>query len=121
MDTGANNFHLKTSSPGSPAIDKGVNSYVSGVERVPSVDFEGDSRPIDGDGVGGAVTDIGYDEATASCTAPAADAGPDQEVCAASTSLAGNNASPGTGTWSVVSGTGAPSASANDPATRSPA
>lgn len=38
---------------------------------------------------------------------PAANAGPDQQVCSAATTLAGNTPlSPATGTWTVVSGTG---------------
>jgi gliding motility-associated-like protein len=52
--------------------------------------------------------------------APAASAGPDQQLCtpALSTMLAGNSATfPGFGTWSVVSGTGT-FANANDPTTQ---
>jgi gliding motility-associated-like protein len=35
-----------------------------------------------------------------------ANAGPDQTICAASTSLAGNNPATGTGVWTLISGTG---------------
>lgn len=54
-------FHLVT---GSPAIDLGANSVMhGGKEWVPAKDFEGDDRPVDGDGQGDAVTDVGHDEA----------------------------------------------------------
>jgi hypothetical protein len=59
VDTTTFNFHLKTSLPISPAIDKGVNNFGS-PERVPTVDFEGTSRPQ------GAQVDAGFDEAGAS-------------------------------------------------------
>ena len=39
-----------------------------------------------------------------SCTVPTANAGPDQGVCGAVATLAGNTATPGTGTWTQVSG-----------------
>jgi gliding motility-associated-like protein len=41
-----------------------------------------------------------------SATAVTAAAGPDQSICSNSTVLAGSNPSPGTGLWTVVSGTG---------------
>ena len=83
---GSNNFHLKTTTsplPRSPAIDFGVNSYVDGgLEWVPGTsntrgcpdlcapqgDFEGDPRPVDGDGDSTATTDAGYDEAASVAT-----------------------------------------------------
>ncbi|MEK6303384.1 MAG: C25 family cysteine peptidase [Acidobacteriota bacterium] len=63
VNPAVNDFHLKTLPPLSPATDKGTNSFVSGQERVPAVDFEGDLRPKDGDNDTVATTDIGYDEA----------------------------------------------------------
>ena len=63
----ASDFHLKTTSPISPAIDKGIDSFISGsLEWVPDIDFFGNARPLDGDGDGTATTDIGYHEAAAS-------------------------------------------------------
>lgn len=53
-------FHLADRSP---AIDRGVNSFShDGKEWVPIVDFEGETRPIDGDAQAGAITDAGFDE-----------------------------------------------------------
>lgn len=58
----AADFRLATDSP---AIDRGLDSLeLNGRERVPVVDFEGETRPQDGTGDGIEVTDIGYDEAT---------------------------------------------------------
>lgn len=48
---GANNFHLLA---GSPAIDAGSSGA-----GVPTHDFDGNARPLDGDGVGGAAYDMG--------------------------------------------------------------
>jgi hypothetical protein len=54
----ATDFHLKTSFPPSPAIDKGLASFLdAGKEWVPTTDYDGDVRP---QGFG---TDIGFDEA----------------------------------------------------------
>ncbi|MCP4259680.1 MAG: right-handed parallel beta-helix repeat-containing protein [Planctomycetes bacterium] len=48
-------FHLQA---GSPCIDAGEN----GAPGIPSTDFEGDSRTIDGNGDGSSVADMGADE-----------------------------------------------------------
>src|SRR5262249_5283637 len=64
VNASANDYHLKTSVPISPAIDKGTNNFGS-PELVPSTDFEGNPRPQDGDGDATATVDIGYDEAPA--------------------------------------------------------
>ena len=54
-DPSHGDFHL---SPNSPCIDKGLNS----APNLPSGDFEGNSRKIDGDGDGNATVDMGADE-----------------------------------------------------------
>ena len=51
-------------SSGSPAIDTGLNTAPS----APSTDFEGDSRPFDGNNDGTATIDIGIDEFTGAAT-----------------------------------------------------
>ena len=65
-------FHLRTTPPISPAIDKGTSTCACGVpERVPANDFEGDARPQDGNGDAVATHDIGYDEAAPAVGPPA--------------------------------------------------
>ncbi|MCP4543949.1 MAG: right-handed parallel beta-helix repeat-containing protein, partial [Chloroflexi bacterium] len=54
-DAGNGDFHLQ---PGSPCIDKGDNS----APYLPSTDFEGNARIMDGDGIPGAVVDMGIYE-----------------------------------------------------------
>jgi|GEM_PF-2917372 len=53
VDSAAGDYHLRG---GSPAIDAGSNI------GAPSLDFEGDVRPVDGDGDGVDTVDIGADE-----------------------------------------------------------
>jgi nitrous oxidase accessory protein NosD len=53
-NAGAGDFHLQ---PGSPAIDAGINS------GTPQADFDGVARPLDGNGDGIAVIDLGAYEA----------------------------------------------------------
>ena len=65
---GASDFHLRTTAPISPAIDRGLGSFpdpVSGPDWVPAIDFDGNARPQDGDSAGGAAVDIGFHEAVA--------------------------------------------------------
>jgi parallel beta-helix repeat protein len=50
IDPAVNDYHLKASSP---CIDTGTNM------GAPTEDIEGNSRPIDGNGIPGAVTDMG--------------------------------------------------------------
>ena len=54
---GGEDFHLQ---PGSPCIDAGTNSPAGGL---PPTDLDGNSRPVDGNGDGTAVADIGAYEA----------------------------------------------------------
>ena len=65
---GASDFHLRTTAPISPAIDRGLGSFpdpVSGPDWVPAIDFDGNARPQDGDSAGGAAVDIGFHEVVA--------------------------------------------------------
>jgi parallel beta-helix repeat protein len=54
-------FHLKS---GSPAVDVGTNT------GAPASDIDGDSRPLDGNGDGIAVVDMGADEVSGGDTTP---------------------------------------------------
>jgi parallel beta-helix repeat protein len=67
---------------GSPAIDSGDNTAPS----LPVIDLDGYARIFDGDGVGGAVIDIGALEF--SNRPPTANAGPDQTVAITTNCLA---------------------------------
>jgi len=55
VNPGSNDFHLQSSSP---CIDQGTN----GAPALPTYDFEGDQRKIDGDNNGSAIVDMGTDE-----------------------------------------------------------
>jgi hypothetical protein len=55
VDGGNGHCHL---SPDSPCIDTGTND----AQNLPSNDFEGDDRILDGDGNGEAIVDMGVDE-----------------------------------------------------------
>ena len=64
----ASDFHLRTTAPISPAIDRGLGSFpdpASGPDWVPAIDFDGNARPQDGDNAGGSAVDIGFHEAVA--------------------------------------------------------
>ncbi len=67
----AGSYHLRATSP---CIDAGTN----GASGLPSTDFEGDTRVLDGNGDGSAIVDIGADEYRN--LPPTADAGDDQTV-----------------------------------------
>jgi len=72
VDYAANDYHLQ---PYSLCIDVGTDLYVG----IVPFDFDGDLRPLDGDGDESARVDIGADEVV---PPPVADAGPDQLVSA---------------------------------------
>jgi serine protease len=57
VDASQNDYHLQA---GSPAIDAGT------AQTAPSIDFDGNARPVDGDGDGTATVDIGAFEFRAS-------------------------------------------------------
>jgi hypothetical protein len=53
VDAAGGNFHIRRG----PAVDAGTNT------GAPAVDFDGDARPVDGNGDGVAIVDMGADEA----------------------------------------------------------
>ena len=129
---------LSASQPSSPQIGTWtILSAVNGNGPIPFGSFNNVNDPnaqICGLGVGvhtlqweiynGPCDNDSHDEVTVSVfdiSAPAADAGADQELCGdgSSTSMSGNAAVfPGVGTWSVLSSPGQPViANANDPLT----
>ena len=61
VDPAAANLHLR---PGSPAVDTGLNA------GAPATDIDGDPRPLDGNGDGVVVVDIGADEVGGGDTRP---------------------------------------------------
>src|SRR6185503_16235615 len=66
VNSSTDDCHLRTTSPISPATDRGSNSSISltgAPARVPTVDYEGTTRPLDGDSNATATTDVGFDEA----------------------------------------------------------
>jgi parallel beta-helix repeat protein len=69
VDAAAGNFHILQ---GSPAVDAGTNS------GAPATDIDGDPRPLDGNGDGLAVVDMGADEVV-----PSGDVTPPTISCSA--------------------------------------
>jgi hypothetical protein len=72
VDPAAGNYHLQQRSP---AVDAGLDA------GAPATDFDGDPRPLDGNGDGILTVDIGADEA------PTGDTTPPTITCAATPSL----------------------------------
>ena len=70
VDATAGNFHIRI---GSPAVDAGSNT------GAPATDIDGDPRPLDGNGDGVAVVDMGADEIL-----PSGDTTPPTITCSAS-------------------------------------
>jgi parallel beta-helix repeat protein len=66
-------FHIRR---GSPAVDAGTNT------GAPATDIDGDARPIDGNGDGVAIVDMGADEVV-----PSGDITPPRITCSASPSV----------------------------------
>jgi hypothetical protein len=71
VDATGGNFHIRQG----PAVDAGTNT------GAPATDIDGDTRPIDGNGDGVAIVDIGADEAP-----PGGDTDPPTITCSASPS-----------------------------------
>ena len=69
VDAAGGNFHIQQ---GSPAVDAGTNT------GAPAIDIDGDPRPIDGNGDGIAVVDMGADEVV-----PSGDVTPPTISCSA--------------------------------------
>ena len=69
---GIHDLHLRH---GSPAIDTGTNKFLSpqGTNLVPSIDLDGNPRPVDGGTGRGAITDMGAYEWFVRATMPTAD------------------------------------------------
>jgi len=61
VDASQNDYHLQA---GSPAIDAGT------AQTAPSIDFDGNARPVDGDGDGTATVDIGAFESPSPSVRP---------------------------------------------------
>jgi hypothetical protein len=73
VDAANADFHIRR---GSPAVDAGTNT------GAPATDIDGDPRPIDGNGDGVAIVDMGADEVV-----PSGDITPPTIACSASPSV----------------------------------